>query len=499
MSFLARDNLRALAGGRWLQRPVGDDDPVGVGTDTRDDLSGRVFVAIRGERFDGHDYLVNAAGKGAVMAIVDREPSPANLPEGLGVLLVNDARRALARIALAYRRTLSATKVIAITGSSGKTTTKRLVHAVLSSALPGSAAPRSFNNDIGVPLTILSARPHDRYLVVEIGTNAPGEIAPLAAIAEPDIAVITNVGRAHLAGFGSIDAILREKAALLSHLSRDGTAIISADVPGLADYARAVPTIIRIGESDVADLRLTARGRHDGPPRRNWFEINGRFRFDLSLPGKHNALNALAAVAIGRRFGLSDEQISSVLGGVDPEPMRMMKQRVGDIIVYNDAYNANPDSMAAALEAFGELAADAPRRIVVLGDMLELGEAGPALHRELGERLLDLDGRSGIDHAVFVGELVTHTTESLAASWPASRFTLLPELNDGAGGRVADLLRPGDAVLIKGSRILGLERLIDMLDRSGAAAGAPSATAEVEMKDAPRPGETAARRGTLTG
>jgi UDP-N-acetylmuramoyl-tripeptide--D-alanyl-D-alanine ligase len=486
MSFLAGDNLRALAGGRWLQRPAGDDDPIGVGTDTRDNLNGKVFIAIRGERFDGHDYLKAAADKGAILAIVDRELAADALPERMGVLLVDDARRALARIALAYRRTLSAMKVIAITGSSGKTTTKRLVHAVLSSALPGSAARKSFNNDIGVPLTILAARPQDRYLVVEIGTNAPGEVAPLAAIAEPDIAVMTNIGRAHLGGFGSIEAILHEKTALLSHLSSEGTAIINADSPGLADYARAAPTVVQFGESPAADLQLTARGRHDHAPHIGWFEINGRFRFDLSLPGRHNALNALAAVAIGRRFGLTDAQISAALGAVEPEPMRMMKEDLGDLVVYNDAYNANPDSMAAALDTFGELAAGARRRIIILGDMLELGADGPALHREIGQRIIDLDGRIGIDHAVLIGELVAHIADALAAAWPESRFTIMPQLNDATGRIIIDLLRPGDAVLVKGSRGLELERLIAMLDRT-APAGAGESSAEIDVIAPPRP------------
>jgi UDP-N-acetylmuramoyl-tripeptide--D-alanyl-D-alanine ligase len=294
---------------------------------------------------------------------------------------------------------------------------------------------------------------------------------------------MTNIGRAHLEGFGSVDAILREKASLLSHLTSDGTAIINADMPQLQEYARAAPTVVRFGQSPSADLRLTARGRHDDAPHIGWFEINGRFRFDLSLPGKHNALNALAAVAIGRRFGLTDAQISAALGAVDPEPMRMVKEDIGELIIYNDAYNANPDSMAAALETFGELAAGAARRIIVLGDMLELGAEGPALHRELAERILDLDDRIGIDHAILIGELAAHIADSLAAAWPESRFTILPELNDATGRTIIDLLRPGDAVLVKGSRGLELERLIAMLHRASARAGEPKA--EIEAMDAP--------------
>jgi len=490
MSFFAGDNLRAITSGRWLQRQVAGDDPAGVGTDTRQDLTGKVFIAIRGARFDGHDFLAQAADRGAMMAIVEHGAPAADLPGTMGVLLVSDTRRALARMALAYRRSLSAAKVIAITGSSGKTTTKRLIDAVLCGALPGSAAPKSFNNDIGVPLTILSARPRDRYVVVEIGTNAPGEVGHLARIAEPDIAVITNIGRAHLEGFGSVEAILREKAALLSHLSSDGTAVINADAPGLADYARAAPTVVRFGESSEADLRLTARGRHDRAQRGGWFEVNGRFRFDLSLPGRHNAINALAAVAIGRRFALEDGQISAALAGVEPEPMRMTEQHVGGLVFYNDTYNANPDSVAAALETFIEVAAEAPRRIIILGDMLELGSAGPDLHREVGRRILDLDRRVRIDHALLIGSLATHIADVLSGSWPPSRFSVVRALNEKAHRLAARLLQPGDAVLVKASRGLGLERLVETMAGGGDPADASQGPPCVEIAEASAAGAT---------
>ena len=181
-SFYGDDNLRAAMNGRWLARPGGGGEPVGVGTDTRGDLAGRVFVALRGPRHDGHDHLAAAAERGAVLAVVEREPDPSGRPPGLGLLLVSDTRRALGQLALARRRSLAATTVIAVTGSSGKTTTKALIHALLGTAFTGTAAPRSFNNDVGVPMTILAAGHGDRYLIVEVGTSAPGEIARLAAL-----------------------------------------------------------------------------------------------------------------------------------------------------------------------------------------------------------------------------------------------------------------------------------------------------------------------------
>jgi UDP-N-acetylmuramoyl-tripeptide--D-alanyl-D-alanine ligase len=489
MSFFDPDNLRAVTSGRWIQRASSRRETIGVGIDTRGDLDRRVFVAIRGDTHDGHRYLPAAAIAGATLAIVDEPTLPPGTPSDLGVLAVDDTRRALARLALGYRRSLPATKVIAITGSSGKTTTKRLVHAVLGSSLTGTAAPRSFNNDIGVPLTLLAVQPRDRYVVVEIGANAPGEITGLARLAEPDIAVITSIGRAHLAGFGSLDAIAREKASLLGHLRPGGLAVLSADAPGLAKCARAPGPVVRFGAAPGADLRLTDRGGAGGSW---WFEVNGRMRFDLALPGRHNAVNALAAVGIGRRFGLDDAPISAALARVDPEPMRMARERLplprrtadeGTFDLYNDAYNANPESMAAAIETFVEAAGEARRRFLVLGDMLELGDETESLHAELGRHVIDADSRCAIEHAFFVGPRARVAADRVRRVWPAKRCTVTGETTEAVADDVTDAiarglarrLGAGDAVLLKASRGIGLERVAEALrERSGRARASAS-------------------------
>ncbi len=198
MTFFESEHLRQLTGGRWRQAPSRRLTARGVGIDTRQPLAGQMFFAIRGEHHDGHGFLHEAAAADAALLVVERASAPAALPAGVGVLEVPDTRRALAQLAAAYRRTLTGTTVVAVTGSAGKTTTKTLLHGVLSTAMRGSAAPKSFNNEIGVPLTVLAADPDDRYLVVEVGSNAPGETAMLTRIVEPDIAVITTIGRAHL-------------------------------------------------------------------------------------------------------------------------------------------------------------------------------------------------------------------------------------------------------------------------------------------------------------
>ncbi len=402
MTFFYAKNLRRMSKGRWVRPPEAPLDVGGVGIDSRENLTGKVFVAIHGEHHDGHDYLDEATRAGAGLLIVDRQPSHDTLSSGPAVLLVDDTRAALARLASAYRSTLADTTVIAITGSAGKTTVKHLIDSVLSTTMRGTAAPRSFNNDIGVPLTILSATSDDEYLIVEIGANRLGEVNALAGIARPHIAVITSVGRAHLEGFETIDNVAREKAMVLEHLQSDGQGVINADAPQLRNYRGQAHSMIFFGRAQDADLRLTDRGARD---QAWWFEVNGKDRFSLGLPGAHNAVNALAAVAVGRQLGLSKQKIKRGLAQCEPVAMRMTCHKLGGITIYNDAYNANPDSMIAALHTFAELTIDAERRVVILGDMLELGAAAQALHTEIGQAVIDLDQTLPITHAVMIGPL----------------------------------------------------------------------------------------------
>jgi UDP-N-acetylmuramoyl-tripeptide--D-alanyl-D-alanine ligase len=224
VTFFEPEHLRQLTGGRWRQAPPRPLTLSGVGIDTRQPLAGRMFFAIRGAHHDGHDFLDEAVAAEAALLVVEREILPEALPAVVGVLEVPDTRQALAQLAAAYRRTLTGTTVIAVTGSAGKTTTKMLLHGVLSAVMQGSAAPKSFNNEIGVPLTLLAADADDRYLVVEVGSSTPGETAMLTRIVEPDIAVITTIGRAHLSGLGSVAQVAREKSALVRGLSRSACA-----------------------------------------------------------------------------------------------------------------------------------------------------------------------------------------------------------------------------------------------------------------------------------
>ncbi|MCA9311752.1 MAG: UDP-N-acetylmuramoyl-tripeptide--D-alanyl-D-alanine ligase, partial [Phycisphaerales bacterium] len=344
-------------------------------------------------------------------------------------------------------------------GSNGKTTTGRLIDAVLRSRFRGTVSARSFNNDIGVPLTILAARPGDQYLVCEVGTNSPGEIETLARIIEPDIAIITMIGRAHIEHFGSTAAIAREKATLLSYIRPGGTAIVTAENDLLREFIKPIPNVLTFGRTRDADLRLTAFEHiADGDGGElSRFTINERRPFSLALYGEHNALNALAAVAVGHRFGLDDDEIARGLRDVVPSDMRLQRETIAGVDVFNDAYNASPESTVAAIRTFAALTGASRRRIVVVGDMLELGDAAPGAHREVAQAILEAEG---IDAVVTVGAAALYTADELSQHWPQGRISMFQRLRDDEARRIATMFEDGDAVLIKGSRGMRLEQII---------------------------------------
>jgi UDP-N-acetylmuramoyl-tripeptide--D-alanyl-D-alanine ligase len=469
MSFWTADHLRAACGGRWIQRPEPGVTIAGVGIDTRTGLRDRAFVAVRGETHDGHDFLGPAVAAGARVLVVDHHRTEVDLAPYVGVIQVDETRAALGRLATAYRKTLANTMVSAITGSAGKTTVKTLLDAVLSTTRTGRCAVKSFNNDIGVPLTILGADPQDEYLIVEIGANGPGEIDQLAAIARPDVGVITMVGRGHLAGFGSTATIANEKAALLRHLVGDRRAVVNADAALLRAHLSPLPQVVLFGEAADANVRLTGWGKGGTEDGGWWLEVNGSRRFGLGLPGRHNAFNALAAVAVGRLLGIDDRLIDSGLRTCRPVDMRMTRHDLDGVTIYNDAYNANPDSMIASLETFATLAADAARRILVLGDMLELGDAAPDLHREIGHRVHELDQSNPVDRVVLVGPLAAHIADALEGDRYKGHLTRLDDLGPDNAAALAATLKAGDTVLLKGSRAIGLERLVEAMTKAAGA------------------------------
>jgi UDP-N-acetylmuramoyl-tripeptide--D-alanyl-D-alanine ligase len=343
---------------------------------------------------------------------------------------------------------------VAVTGSNGKTTVKRMIHHVLSRRLKGSASPKSFNNAVGVPLTLLAAAPEDDYLVCEIGTSAPGEVAALGRIARPDLAVITSVSETHLERLLDLEHVAAEKAALLGELSGDGLAVIWSDSEPLARAVRPYPVRqVRFGVREDADLRLTGYWPRPGGGR---FELNGRLTVELGVAGRCNALNALAAIAAAQRFGFTQEEASSALADYRGEEMRLQLLEAGAVTIVNDAYNANPASVQAAAEALGSFAGR--RKVLVIGDMLELGARSVQLHRATGEAL----ARSGAGLIVGVGALGQEVAAAAAAAGAAAEQIQSVE---AAAEVLPRLLKRGDLVLLKGSRRMGMERLAEPIRR----------------------------------
>ena len=473
MSFFSLEEVCAITGGSWVVEP----DSVaqefsGVSIDTRSQIEGGLFVALPGTRSDGHDWLEVAAQKGALAALVEQNRVTGTPSSTFPMIAVEDTARALWRLAEAWRDRLTA-RTIAITGSSGKTTVRRMLQAILEHAnrLEGvgscTASERSFNNHLGVPLTILRARLDDRFLVLEVGTNAPGEIAELAALARPDLAIITNVGRVHLEGLGSLEGVAAEKASLLGGLSAGDFAIVPS---GGGPLSNAIQAYLRQGVEPItvggpgADVALAQRRVLDQTGAQI-LRLEGEFETRLRLAGAHNAQNALSAIAAARSLGIADKVIGEALAELGPDSMRLAVEDLGDtgIMLFNDAYNANPDAVLASLDAFAEVTEEASRRVVILGDMLELGDEEAELHREIGRAISQLNERVNVEVVILIGERSRYTAEALVEAGFENLIIRISELSAELIESVAAIVQDGDAVLIKASRAVALERLVEMV------------------------------------
>ena len=424
------------------QQPVGT-----IITDSRRMQTGGFFVPLVGERFDGHAYLEQITASGAQAAVVSRHWHQP-LPEGLLHWRVDDTLDAYQLLAREHRRAL-ALPLVAVTGSAGKTTTRELIRATLSSLGPLMASEGNNNNDIGVPLTLLQARPSHGAVVVEMGMRGPGEIARLSRCAEPDVAVITNIGTAHIGRLGSREAIAAAKCEITAALHPDGVVVIPAGDPLLETALAAVWTgrVLRVrlqgDDAEAADLtgELTAE----------------QLMFDghslaLPLPGRHNARNLLLAVAVARELGVADEALTDLQVNVPGGRNRRLHQ--GGLMVLDESYNASPEAVMAALEL---LAVQPGRRFAVLGTMLELGDRSVELHAAVAARAaeLKLDG------------LVVVAADPEAASMAAAAASLdrlaVVSTPEAAAQPLRHWLQSGDVVLLKASRGVALERLLPLL------------------------------------
>lgn len=442
--------IAEICGGEVLRRGPA---ATSVVTDSRDYCHGQCFVALDGSHANGRDFVAAALHGGAVGAVVDGQVS-GSVPDGKFLVRVPDTRKALLRLGAEHRRRHAA-RVVGITGSCGKTSTKDMLGKVLASAMPTVCSPHSYNNHIGVPLTLFRIRPETRAAVVEIGSNAPGEVAALSAVARPDLAILTCIGRAHLEGLGSVGGVAREKACLVTGLNRDGVAILNGDDPAcveIANSAHVRTVFVRIdAEADwfATDLRFHGRGTS--------FLLRGRREVTLPLLGAHNVYNALLALAAAAELGVDEDRALAVLARTLPSQRRLELRRVGGVTIFDDTYNMNPESSRAALEALARLSGG--RRIVVFGEMLELGSGAGELHRELGRYV----ARLGVDLLVCVGDGASEIAEGALASKMASSSVRRAPDPMGAHEILSELLRPGDMVLCKASRGVELDRMVDAM------------------------------------
>jgi UDP-N-acetylmuramoyl-tripeptide--D-alanyl-D-alanine ligase len=463
MKALTLMEVRQAVGGRALNALGAGVKPVNiVTTDSRQIAAGSVFVALRGEKFDGHRYLSQAAAGGAVAAIV--EEAPGEEVGGLHLIGVSDSRVALGRLAAVARKALRG-KVIGVAGSNGKTGTKHLIHAALARKLRGTVSPKSFNNDIGVPLTLLPAEQSADYVVVEMGTNHRGEIRVLTKMATPDIAVITNCGVEHLAGLGDLAGVRIENASVTEGMNERGLLVVNGDDEELlAAVSSYRGRKITFGLEPSNDLFATdIECGLDGVR----FRLNkSRLIVFVPLLGKHTAVNALAAIAIARRMGVAEEEVVAGLAGASGPEMRLERSEAGGVTIINDAYNANPNSMRAALETLAALK-PVTRRVAVLGDMLELGETTERYHREIGE----LAGSCGLGVLACVGENAEHIAKAAVKSFGMSADCVMRYADAQAAAEdVPKWLNEGDIVLLKGSRGIHLELVARAIERRGGSA-----------------------------
>jgi UDP-N-acetylmuramoyl-tripeptide--D-alanyl-D-alanine ligase len=458
MAAFRLDEVAAIAGGTVLQGP-----PSRVfrsfGIDSRIAVPGELFFAIAGKR-DGHDFVRDAAGKGAAGAVVSR---PVAVPDpGFGLVETRDtvaALQTLARAALERRPV----KVVGITGSIGKTTTKEFTAALLSSRFRVLRSEGNFNNHLGLALSLLRLEPEHEAAVLEMGMSAPGEIAALTRIAPPDVAVVTNVGPVHMEFFSSLEDIARAKKEILDGAAEGAVAVLNGDDPLVREMAAGWKgRTVTFGLGPACEVRaadVRRRGYEGSDLTLRYGRKEGRVRF----PFVNEALvpDLLAAAAVCLAFGLGWEEIAPGIPALRPFAMRGVLEEADGIRLYDDSYNSNPRALEAALRSLAGLPAG--RKVAVLADMLELGNEEQAFHRQAGKTVAD----AGWDVLVAVGGLAALVAEGAAAAgMDAAAIHLFPD-SDAAAAGIAALIRPGDLVLVKGSRGMRMEKVADRLRTRG--------------------------------
>jgi UDP-N-acetylmuramoyl-tripeptide--D-alanyl-D-alanine ligase len=432
----------------------------GISTDSRSIKEGELFFALEGENYNGHKFIDQAVSNGAAGAVIssNKESVYSSLSGVKKCILIEvaDTLKALGDLAKFYRKSLR-TDFVAVTGSNGKTTTKDMIYHVLCNFNNVTRSRKSFNNYIGVPLTIFESDFTQDFCVVEMGTNAPGEIRRLSGIIFSDFTILTNISCTHLEGLGSIEGVANAKAEFIENMAEDGVLITNADDDWCTRIAsRFDGKVITFGYNKSADIRASNVKRSDSGFA---FTVNDVFDFKLNVLGKHNIYNAMAAIAVCNAVGIGMGDICGKLIDFKLPPMRMEKQVCGDIVVINDGYNSNPSSMSAALDEFSQLATPG-RKILVCGDMLELGNYAESLHREVGTKVAN----ANIDILWTVGSLSRFVAEEAIVNGMSEERIRSCDTSEEASSLVASQLKKDDTVLIKGSRGMKLENVVRQIE-----------------------------------
>lgn len=434
----------------------------GINGDSRQTSKGLIFWAVAGDRFDGHDFVKEAIEGGAVAAVVAHGKLD-KVPKNLPLVVVDDTRVALGKFAARYREDFSPT-VIAVAGSNGKTSAKDIIFSVLREQIETVASEASFNNDIGVPQTLLRIEEKHQAAVLEMGTNHPGELAPLIRMAKPRIGVITSIGREHLEFFGDIAGVAEEEGTLAHLLEKDGLLIINGDSPEVNSIIkRARCRVITVGAGQSNDWRVEVISTDENGTRFRLAAPDAAWSGEwvVTLLGRHQAFNAALAILVGRNMELSRAEIQRGLSKCRAAKMRMQIERISGATILNDAYNANADSMRAALQTLAEFPCQG-RRIAVIGDMAELGETVAAAHREIGM----LAGELKIDHLIAVGNNALWTADAAKAA--GAKETSAFEDFSMALTAILNLVQAEDVILVKASRSSRMERVVEAMRKTPA-------------------------------
>ncbi|HEY1241101.1 MAG TPA: UDP-N-acetylmuramoyl-tripeptide--D-alanyl-D-alanine ligase [Bryobacteraceae bacterium] len=419
----------------------------GWSVDTRTQNAGDVFFALRGPNFDGHDFVPPALAKGASAVVVERSSGADR------ELVVSDSLIALQRLA-SWARDQWSGRVIGVTGSAGKTTTKDAIAHLLSGEFAVGKTVGNLNNHVGVPLSILRLPDESRVGVLEMGMNHAGEIRTLAEIARPEIGVVTNVGYAHVEAFDSIEGVAAAKRELIEGLPRDGVAVLNGDDPRVCQFRDVHPgPSVTFGFSECAEVRAEALALNGEVTR---FRVGGE-EFETTLAGRHGIMNLLAAIAVARVLGIAPAKLTGAVRSFTAGKMRGERMDWNGIAIWNDCYNSNPEAARAMLDVLSQTPAE--RRIAVLGEMLELGHASEELHRQVGRYAAE----KGIDFLIGVrGFARAMINAAVGAGIPESAAIFFEDAGE-AGAALREMARPGDAILLKGSRGVRVERVLERL------------------------------------